>query len=118
MDKSIFDLEDVLERVQGDKDLLLELMDIFSEDYAEKKDILLDLLEDVNFEEIRNVAHSIKGAAGNISAKSVHAVAERIEKMAEHKEQKDLGDALRKMDEEFAKLVICMDEVRREFGTS
>ena len=37
MAEDIIDLPDVLERVQDDKELLLELLDIFQEDFVSKR---------------------------------------------------------------------------------
>ncbi len=68
MSNEILDLNEFLERVQDDKELLLELIDIFSEDYAIKRKLLQEAVEQDNFEEIKSISHSLKGASGNISA--------------------------------------------------
>ena len=57
MDKNILDLKDVLERVQDDWELLMEILDIFSEDYLEKRELFNSLLPEKNSEELRNIAH-------------------------------------------------------------
>ena len=40
MSEEILDLKEVMERVQDDKELLLELFDIFITDYSEKRKLL------------------------------------------------------------------------------
>ena len=82
MEDKIIDLDEVMERVQDDKELLLELFDIFSQDYELKLQKLKPAMADKNFETIKDVIHSIKGAAGNISAKFVHAECIKIEHQA------------------------------------
>ncbi len=62
MHKNVIDLDDVLERVQDYWDLLMELFDIFQEDYKDKLSQLQKLVGEQNFVQIRNVAHSLKGA--------------------------------------------------------
>ena len=112
MDNNTLDLKDVLERVQDDWELLMELLDIFSEDYTEKRELLKELLLENNFEEIRNIAHSIKGAAGNISAKSMHATSEKIEKLAEEKNLTSVKELLPQLDKQFIDLQGCIKELK------
>ena len=50
MKKNAIDLEDVLERVQDDWELLLELLDIFEQDYAVKRPALGQLVQQKNFD--------------------------------------------------------------------
>ena len=113
MDKNILDLQDALERVQDDWELLLELFDIFSEDYVEKREMLNTLIADNDLEEVRNIAHSIKGAAGNISAKSVHATCERIEKLAEEQNLSLIKPLLSQLDQQFIDLQVCIKELKK-----
>lgn len=112
MDKNILDLQDVMERVQDDRELLMELLDIFSDDYVEKRELLNDLLKDNNAEEVRNIAHSIKGAAGNISAKAIHATCEQMERLAEEKNLAAVNELLAPLDKQFADLQKCIKELK------
>jgi len=112
MDNNTLDLKDVLERVQDDWELLMELLDIFSEDYTEKREVLNELIKENNFEEIRNIAHSIKGAAGNISAKAMHATSERIERLAEERNLVTVKELLPELDKQFVQLQACIKELK------
>jgi len=82
MSDDIIDLEDVLERVQGDKELLSELFDIYEEDFVIKRKALEDAIAAHDIGKIKEVAHSMKGASGNISAKSLHAACLKLESLA------------------------------------
>ena len=86
MDKPAIDLDEVLERVQNDYELLLELFDIFETDYAHKKKELDSALQKRDFEQIKNISHSMKGAAGNISAQALFTICAGMEDAAEGKE--------------------------------
>ena len=112
MDKNVLDLKDVLERVQDDRELLMELLDIFVEDYAEKRELLNKLIEENNAEEVRNIAHSIKGAAGNISAKAIHVTCAKMELLAEGNDLEPVKGLLGQLDKQFVDLQGCIKELK------
>ena len=82
MSEEIIDLKDVLERVQDDKVLLDELFDIYQEDFVIKRKALGDAIAAKNITQIKEVAHSMKGSSGNISAKTMHAACFQLETLA------------------------------------
>jgi len=76
-----FDPSDVLARVEGDRDLLAELVDIFRAEYPR---LLANLRKEVEKGDARGVeeaAHAIKGAVGNFGAPVVSAAALALEVM-------------------------------------
>ena len=106
MEEKVLDLEDVLERVQDDRALLLELFDIFEKDYIEKRQRLNELVKESNLTEIRDVSHSMKGAAGNISAKALFSSCARIEQLADKKDLNSIKPILSMLDKQFADLIV------------
>ena len=116
MSEQVIDLEEVLERVQDDKELLLELFDIFTTDYTAKMQTLKSALPDKNFEVIKDVIHSVKGAAGNISAKSVHDICMSIEHMAMAKDIAAIQNAVPVLEENFKALQGRMAEIKKKFA--
>ncbi len=68
MSEEIIDLKDVLERVQDDKELLAELFDIYQEDFVVKRQALGEAITAKDITKIKEIAHSMKGSSGNISA--------------------------------------------------
>lgn len=115
MKKSAIDLDDVLERVQGDWDLLLELLDIFAQDYLVKRPLLDEFLSQSNFDKLRDIGHSLKGASGNISAKDLFASFLQIEKMAESKNLSRIGGILKDVDRQFAELQECIAQIKDDY---
>ena len=85
MSPQVLDLADVLERVQGDKQLLLELLDIFTEDYQKKIKLLDKSIKDNDYGQTHSLAHSLKGAAGNIAAKALYETFSKLDDMAKKK---------------------------------
>ena len=72
MNDDVVDLKEALERVQDDKELLLELFDIFLGDCTKKIEIIRQAIEKKDLNQLKDTAHSLKGASGNISAKKLY----------------------------------------------
>jgi HPt (histidine-containing phosphotransfer) domain-containing protein len=82
MSEEIIDLKDVLDRVQQDKELLNELFDIYQEDFVIKRKALGEAIAANDIPKIKEIAHSMKGSSGNISAKPLHAACLKLEMLA------------------------------------
>lgn len=115
MSEQVVDLNEVMERVQDDKELLLELFEIFANDYIKKVQTLKTAVKDKNFEVIKDVIHSIKGAAGNISAKLVHGVCSTIEQQSVQKDIAAIEGALPILDGHFKDLQVRVEQIKKEF---
>ncbi len=100
----IIDLEEALERVQDDRELLKELMEDFVKDYLSKRKILNKAIEQKNFELIKDTAHFIKGAAGNISAKTIYTCLVIVEQLADNQQIDLVVELLIDVDKQFAEL--------------
>jgi HPt (histidine-containing phosphotransfer) domain-containing protein len=75
----VFDEESALERVDGDKDFLMELFNIAIEDSATR---LKNIEEAINSGEAKKIAtesHAMKSAMGNIGAMLCHAACLKLE---------------------------------------
>lgn len=112
----IIDLKDALERVQDDKDLLLELFDIFSEDFVGKRETLWGAFKAGNVSSFQMVAHSLKGATGNISAKQMYANCVALDKLGKDGNIADAQAMLELLDQQFAELKKEIMKVKAEFG--
>ena len=113
MNEPAIDMKEVMERVQDDRELLMELLQIFSEDFVEKKKSLSDAVAQQNFDELKNITHSLKGASGNISAKKLHAAFLDLEQTAKTKNIKGAQDILPILDREFADLQKFIAELKK-----
>ena len=114
MGDNAIDLKEFMERVQDDKELLVELLDIYQEDFIEKRTALGDAATKSDLEQIKSVAHSMKGSSGNISAKGLHALCLRIEQSAKSGDA-NIGPLLTEMDQLFTKVKEQIIEIKREF---
>jgi len=99
--KEIVDLEDALERVMGDEELFLELMGDFKAHYIESRQQLAHLITHKDFNEIKNVIHSLKGAAGNLSIHAMHTCLMMAEQLAHEKKLDLVINLLEDIDKQF-----------------
>ncbi len=111
----IIDLKDVLQRVQGDKDLLLELLDIFTDDCPAKISLIKEAAAKKDFGALRDSAHSMKGASANISARKINAIFLQIEQMAKNNTTDGLEDLLSKLDAAFAEFKTFAAQIKTNF---
>lgn len=116
MSDEILDLPEVLERVQDDKELLLELFDIFQQDFQEKRPTLTAFLSARELGRFRDTIHSIKGASGNISAKALFTVCARMERLAEQQQADELPVLLQNLDEQYTRLQERLAVLKKELS--
>ena len=116
MSDEILDVKEFLERVQDDKELLLELLDIYQQDYREKRKLLTTALATNHYEDVRGIAHSLKGASGNISAKKVRTIFLKLEDMGKLQNIAGHQQLLSALDTEYADLQKRMEQIKKEFA--
>jgi PAS domain S-box-containing protein len=76
----------LLGRVEGDQELLTEMVHLFEEESPKLLAAISDALERGDVTLLERSAHSLKGAAANLSAKPLSAAALRLEQAAKSKD--------------------------------
>lgn len=104
MSNEAIDMKDVLERVQDDRELLVELLQIYCDDFVEKLPMLQSAVERNDFEQMRGLAHGLKGASGNISAKSLRMSFMELEEMAKNQDFGRAKEVLAVVQKQFEEL--------------
>ena len=115
MSEDAIDLKEAMERIQDDKDLLLELFDIYLEDHNEKMGELRVSLQKNDIEQTKKIAHSLKGAAGNISAKKLHATFLKLEQLAKQNALAQIGEVIQEIDGQFAEFKTNVEKIKQDF---
>ncbi|MCR4338123.1 MAG: Hpt domain-containing protein [Candidatus Omnitrophica bacterium] len=100
-EEPVLDMKDVLDRVQDDRELLMELLEIFQDDFIQRRKNLQDALDENDAQVVREVAHAIKGASGNISAKRIFLLCHKMEKAAQAGFLDEVRRDLPSLDEQF-----------------
>lgn len=111
----IIDLKDFMERVQDDKELLLELLDIFQEDFVGKMQAMQEAVKSNDIAKIKEVAHSLKGASGNISAQEMHANFLKIEGAVKNNDLAQAAVILKDIDVQFDQIKQFAVKIKKEF---
>ena len=112
MSDKILDVNDFMERVQNDKELLFELLDIFIRDFQKKRQDLEEAIRKKDHQTIEHVAHFLKGSCGNISAQILRSIFHELEKKGSAHDMDGLEGYMDAIDKNFEKLMICIGELR------
>jgi two-component system sensor histidine kinase/response regulator len=75
----VFNLETALERVDGDRDLLVELMKLFESERPKLMDQIRQAVASVDARALERSAHTLKGALLNLAASPAAAAAQKLE---------------------------------------
>lgn len=102
--KEPLDVRDAMERLEGDRALLDELLDLFLEDCPPKLDALSQALERKDMEAIFGLGHAVKGAAANLSLGPIREAAYRIECAGKEGRVAEARKAIEQLKAEFERL--------------
>ncbi|MBN1824862.1 MAG: response regulator [Candidatus Eisenbacteria bacterium] len=100
----VFDREGMMDRLDGDEELCLEIVDVFLQDTPERLESLIRAARDADAATVEYLAHSIKGAAGNIGAERVSDIAFRIEKAGSSGDVENVADMVDRLENELRDL--------------
>ncbi|MGO9640195.1 MAG: PAS domain S-box protein [Candidatus Acidiferrales bacterium] len=75
-----FDFAAQMDRVEGDVELLTDLIQLFLDDLPRQVDVLRKAVEECDLKGIEREAHRLRGSAGSLGAPAVSAAAARLEK--------------------------------------
>jgi HPt (histidine-containing phosphotransfer) domain-containing protein len=114
MSEEIIDLKDVLDRVQDDKELLDELLDIYQEDFVQKRSALQAAIAATDIAAVKMVAHSMKGSSGNISAKSMHAACLKLEALAKEGKTDGMQEVVVDIDSYFERIKVFAARFKKD----
>ncbi|HUA00509.1 MAG TPA: response regulator [Candidatus Aquilonibacter sp.] len=113
----VFDLREALARVEDDRELLEEIIRIFTSESAANMEAIRQAFSSTDAPSLERLAHTVKGAASNLSAFAISAAALKLEKLAHAgnlQGASDLIDALqREMDRLLPELAHACQKVSR-----
>jgi two-component system sensor histidine kinase/response regulator len=106
--------EELLSRIDGDREFISELLEIFSTDYPQKVGVMRAALQSQDFEGFRRAAHGLKGALANLAASRAAAMASELEQMGGAADLSDAPARLALLDAELPHVVEALREISRE----
>ncbi len=82
MSTEVINIEEALERIGGEKEFLFELLHEFAQQIEEMMPSLEEAIRNSDYDNIKLIAHSLRGAAGNLSINGMYKALSEIEKLA------------------------------------
>ncbi len=108
--ESAFDAVELLERLEGDKDILETICNVFLEDIPVQIQILKENIKTENMEVVTRQVHTIKGASVNVGGNVLSEVAHGMEKSGIAGDMDGVKESVKQLDEEFCRLKKAMDD--------
>jgi two-component system sensor histidine kinase/response regulator len=90
----LIDRASLLERVEGDHELLAEMIQIFMEEAPALMNAMHEALQNGDMAELERTAHSLKGAASNLSSKVTSNAALNLEQDAKNNDVRSAKESL------------------------
>jgi HPt (histidine-containing phosphotransfer) domain-containing protein len=106
----IADLDLVLQRLDGDVELLRELATLYITEYPNQLQGLLDAVSAGDPEKIHRVAHKIKGTAFSFGAEPATEAARKLEETPEFTGGRDATDLAERLSHELSRLHLALEE--------
>lgn len=100
----VFDRSQALERMEGDEELLFEMIELFLEDCPSQMEGIRTALAAGDPDRLGNAAHAFKGSVGNFGARTSFDAAQRLEHLARERRIDESGDAVRELEAEVDRL--------------
>jgi HPt (histidine-containing phosphotransfer) domain-containing protein len=101
---NIFDLDDALEKVGGDREILEEILVVFSETFPDQLSELKNAIDNGDAPIVERAAHTLKGSVGTFSAKKALETAFRLETMGRDGELQEAEAVYSKLKQEVEEL--------------
>lgn len=108
------DYPSVLERLGGDESFLKELLDLFRVDFSERYRQLQKAIEGENFNQIKELGHTLKGSSANLSLTFLQEVSSKMETAGREDNIEKAKDALALLEEGFKRLEDFLSESKTQ----
>lgn len=100
-ENEIFACDEFLNRIFGDREIFDGVVNIFIEDMGNRLSQLEKSVLEAKWEECMHLAHQIKGAAGNVSARSMYKIAADLEKVFSEDHNRNIDDLVKELQRNF-----------------
>jgi two-component system sensor histidine kinase/response regulator len=109
------DFPELLARVDNDRELLLDLMSIFKEEFPRHVRELTDVIAVRDLKKMSVVSHTLKGMLANLAVTRAASAAGKLEQLArDGSAEPEIGDALRAFQREVQGVLPEMDAYMAE----
>lgn len=99
-----------------DKEVVLEIINIFLEEYPQRMETLQANINERDFDQLRFNAHSLKGVVANFVAPEVQELAKTLELKGLNKDTKDLDKLFNELKTKADVMVSELKELKSHFN--
>ncbi|MFK8067875.1 MAG: response regulator [Gammaproteobacteria bacterium] len=110
----VWDLEDALHRVMNDEELLDMVILACLENFPIQIDEIQQAVNDKDFDLVRRLSHSIKGASGNLAGSALQQLASKMEIAAYEKDDNEILNLMPQMEKACEQLIDCLMRYKME----
>jgi CheY-like chemotaxis protein len=100
---------ELLERIDGDRAFLSELLDLFREDYPAQLSAAREAARSGDAATLQRVGHALKGALGNLAAPVSSRMAGQIEAMGRSGDVQSAAAAVNELEQELGRVIAILD---------
>ncbi len=100
---------DLLARVENDRELLLDLIAMFREEFPRQRQVLQAAVDTENMRQVHATGHALKGIFANLAMPRAAKMAARIEHAGREQDAAELKAALITLDQEAISLFAELD---------
>ena len=101
--------EDSVDRVGGEEEFLIELLNDLKEMIDENLKKIQSYIHEKKYHEIRELAHSIKGASGNLGLNTVYDTTLNLENNAKEENLEKINKYFKNLEQDYRHLSILLD---------
>lgn len=100
----ILNLQDILDRVDGDMEMLQEIINVFLATAPELLSKVKEALSQENALAVQETAHRLKGAVGNFSSQGPYHTVQELENLGKEGKFKDSSEVLKRLESEIGQI--------------
>jgi HPt (histidine-containing phosphotransfer) domain-containing protein len=112
--RDVWNLAELLERVDNDQELLRDLLNIFKEDFPRTMLSLESAIASADLKAASRLSHTLKGMLSSLGGMRASAAASKLEQLASVEEAASLKDAFVALEREAASLLPEFDAYMAE----
>ncbi len=106
----VFDKDELLEKFDGEKEFIAELVEIFIDDVPEQFSEIQKAVDNLNSKDLEKSAHKLKGAVSNFGEKAAFETALQLEMMGRENRLDGVEEAYNILRKEVECLVNALKE--------
>jgi len=111
MAEALIDFENAMERLGDDKEFLIELLNELIEQVNSSQDSLKAAVEEKNYDELRFVAHGLKGAAANLDVSRMARIFKSLEDMGAQNNTDGAENLIKEAEESNKELAVFLENI-------